>query len=247
MRNRSCQTLAMVVFLLVPSLPVLGQADPPGAVSMPLAAGRLGSVIDMPAYFRLYRARLPAAQHASYEGSSAMLFDLSGAASLTVEHGATQPLAEGTGIFIGAGLTVTIHASESGPVDLLLFLLTAYPNQRRPVLDRPAVARELFRRPDPLPGLQEGPYEFSLARLTLPAGALADQAHSRSGATLGYVLAGTAALTTDGKTETISAEMPLFERFGVYSLANPGTVRLVLIQVTISPEGIPATRSAADK
>jgi quercetin dioxygenase-like cupin family protein len=167
-----------------------------------------------------------------------MLYDLSGAATIGVEGGATQPLAEDTGAFVGAGQTVTIRASESGPTDLLLFLLTAHPNQRRPVLGRPAVVLELFRTPDPLPGLQEGPYEFSLARLTLPAGALGSPAYSRSGAALDYVLAGTAALTADGKTETISAEMPLVERFGwVYSLANPGAVPLVLIQTNISREG----------
>ncbi len=248
MRNRSCQTLALAIFLLLPSPPVRGQAEPPGAVGMPLASARLDSVVGMPLYFRLYRARLPPAGHAAYQGANALLYELSGAASLEIQGGSTQLVAEGDGAFIAAGQIVTIRASTSAPADLLLFLLTARPNQRRPALDRPAVSRELFRTPDPLPGLEEGPYEFSLARLTLPAGTPADPPYSRSGAALDYVLAGTAALTADGKTETISAEIPLFERFGwVHRLANPGAVPLVLIQANISQEGVPAAHSAADK
>jgi len=248
LRNRSCQTLALAIFPLLSSLPVPGHAEPLGAVRTPLAAGRLDSVVGMPLYFRLYRARLPPAGHAAYEGVNALLYELSGAASLEIQGGATQPVANGDGAFIAAGQIVTIRASTAAPADLLLFLLTARPNQRRPLLDRPAVIRELFRTPDPLPGLQEGPYEFSLARLTLPAGTPADPAYSRSGAALDYVLAGTAALTADGKTETISAEMPFFERFGwVHSLANSGAVPLVLVEANISQEGVAAGHSAADK
>jgi hypothetical protein len=48
----------------------------------------------------------------------------------------------------------------------------------------------LVRTPDPLPGLQAGPYELSLARVTLPPGMPADRSHFRSGAALNYVLAG---------------------------------------------------------
>jgi hypothetical protein len=107
----------------------------------------------MPLYFRLYRARLPPAGHTAYEGANALLYELSGAASLEIQGGAMQLVAEGDGAFIAAGQIVTIRASTSAPADLLLFLLTVRPNQRRPALDRPAVSRELFRTPDPLPGL----------------------------------------------------------------------------------------------
>ncbi len=248
MRNRSCQALALAIGLLLPTLPALSQAEHPDMVGTPLASGRLASVTGMPLYFRLYRAHLPAAQHASYEGSSAIVYDLSGAATIGIEGGATQPLAEGAGALIAASQTVIIRASASEPADLLLFLLTARPNQRRPVLDRPAVVKELFRTSDPLPGLQEGPYELSLARLTLPAGAAAGPAYSRSGAALDYILAGTAAVTADGKTEMVPAETALFERSGwVHSLANPGAVPLVLLRVSLSQEGVPGLHPAADK
>ena len=139
------------------------------------------------------------------------------------------------------GQTATLSASGSAPSDLLLFVLTARPNQLPP-LDRPAIVKELYRTPDPLPDLRAGPYEFSLARVTFPAAMPATSAHYRSGAALDYVLAGTAALAADGKTEAVSAEMALLERFGwVHRWANPGDQPLVLLQANISRDGDPAT------
>ena len=231
---------AVLVFALL-GMPAVAepQSDRP-AVTV-LASGHLDSVIEVPLFFRLYRARLPAAQHASYQGSSAMLYDLSGASMIQIGGGAAEPLAEGAGVFIAAGQEVTITAAASEPTDLLLFLLTARPNQGRRLLSRPAVAQELLRTGDPLPGLKAGPYEFSLVRVTFPPGMQADPAHYRSGAALDYVLAGTGALTADGKTEAGSAGMALFEGFGwVHSLANPGETPLVLLQANISREGEPA-------
>jgi len=239
MRIRPGLATVLVVALLGMPAVAEPQSDRP-AVTV-LASGHLDSVIEVPLFFRLYRARLPAAQHASYQGSSAMLYDLSGASMIQIGGGAAEPLAEGAGVFIAAGQEVTITAAASEPTDLLLFLLTARPNQGRRLLSRPAVAQELLRTGDPLPGLKAGPYEFSLVRVTFPPGMQADPAHYRSGAALDYVLAGTGALTADGKTEAGSAGMALFEGFGwVHSLANPGETPLVLLQANISREGEPA-------
>jgi quercetin dioxygenase-like cupin family protein len=246
MRILSCLAIALLGCL--PGSTVFAQDQPAGAVRTQLASGHLDSVVELPLFFRLYRARLPAAQHATYQGSSAMLYDLSGASTIDVEGGAAQPLAEGAGVFIPAGQQVTISAAEAEPTDLLLFLLTARPNQGRRLLSRPAVAQELYRTGDPLPGLKAGPYEFSLVRLIFPPGIPANPAHSRSGAALDYVLAGTGALTADGKTEAGSAGMALFEGFGwVHSLANPGETPLVLLQASINHEGEPAVVPATAK
>lgn len=213
-----------------------------------LAKGRLASVVDLPLFFRLYRVHLPAAQRAQYEGSSTMLYDMSGEAAIDIGGGATQALAAGSGAFIAAGQAVTISATETGPAELLLFLLTARPNERRPLFERPASSTELFRTPEPLPGLEAGPYEFSLSRVTLPAGMPAGPADYRSGAALDYVLAGAGALTADGKTETLSAETPVVEDFGwVHQWANPGETPLVLLQANISRQGDPALVPAAAK
>jgi quercetin dioxygenase-like cupin family protein len=238
---------AVLVFALL-GMPVGAQDQPAGTVRTLLASGHLDSVVELPLFFRLYRARLPAAQHATYQGSNVMLYDLSGASTIQVAGGAAQPFAEGTGAFIAAGQEVTISAAESEPTDLLLFLLTARPNQGRRLLSRPAIAQELLRTGDPLPGLKAGPYEFSLVRVAFPPGMEADPAHYRSGAALDYVLAGTGTLTADGKTEAGSAGMALFEGFGwVHSLANPGETPLVLLQANISREGEPAIVPATPK
>jgi hypothetical protein len=139
----------LAAFLVAASLGMPVAAQPPSEIPavMTLATGRLASVVGLPFFFRLYQVHLPAARHASYQGSSAMLYDLSGAVALAIEGRAAQRLDEGAGVFIAAGQEVTINASVSEPAAFLLFLLTTRPNQRRPLLDLPAVTRELYRTP----------------------------------------------------------------------------------------------------
>ncbi len=245
MRIRPC-LMAVLVFALS-GTPVVAQLPPESPASTLVATGHLASLVELPMYLRLYLVRLPAARNAAYRGSSALLYNLSGASTIDIEGAAAQPLAEGAGAFIPGGRAVTVSASASEPVNLLLFVLSARPNQRPP-FDRPAIFRELYRTGEPLPGLRAGPYEFSLSRLTYPAGMPATPPHYRTGAALNYVLSGTVGLTADGKTEAISADLPLFEGFGwVHSLTNPGGVPLVLLQANISRAGDPAVQAAAEK
>jgi quercetin dioxygenase-like cupin family protein len=238
-----------VLALLLATLPTLAfaQSQPTSTARMSLAAGRLASVVDIPLFFRLYRVSLPAGQRSSYGGSTAMLYGLSGAPTIDID-GTVQSLAAGTGAFIPAGKTATVGALGSEPTNLLLFVLTPRPNQRKPLLDRPAVMTELYRTPVPLPGLQAGPYEFSLTRVTLPTGMPADPPYFRSGAALNYILAGTGLFTAEGKTEPRTAGMADFEPYGlVHQWANPGDAPLVLLQVNLSREGIPAELPASTK
>jgi len=65
--------------------------------------------------------------------------------------------------------------------------------------------------------------------------------HYRSGAALYYVIAGTGAVTADGKVEPRVAGAPHFEPYGwVHQWAVPGDTPLVLLQANISQEGVPA-------
>ena len=242
---RKCSVLALFLVLLAPF--ARAQTQPASTAHTLLAAGHLASVVDLPLYFRLYHARLPAAQSTFYQGSSAMLYDLAGAATVTIDGGTAQPLAEGAGAFLATGQEVTISAPASEPTDLLLFVLTARPNQRPP-FDRPAAVRELYRTPEALSGLQAGPYEFSLTRVTFPAGMPATPPHYRSGAALYCVIDGAGSFTADGKTEKRSTGAADLEPDGwVYQWANPGDTPLVVLQANISREGEPAVHPAAEK
>jgi hypothetical protein len=245
MRISPCAAVALAVAL--PAAPAAAQPQSVSPAATVLASGSIASVVDLPLFFRLYRVRFPAAQRAPYEGSSTILYDLSGPAALDID-GATHPLAEGTGTFIAAGQTVTIGAGQSAPAEFLFFILTARPNERRPLFERPESVAELFRTEDPLPGLRAGPYEFSLSRATFPAGTPPGPADYRSGAALDYVLSGTGALTADGKTEALTAETSLIEGYRwAHQWANPGEAPFVLLQANISREGDAAVVPAGAK
>ena len=237
----------LALLLATPSSLVFAQSEPISTARVSLAVGRLPSVVDMPLFFRLYRVSLPAGQLRSYDGSTAMLYGLSGAATIDID-GTFQSIAEGAAAFIPAGQSVNVGASGSEPTNFLLFVLTPRPNQRKPLLDRPAVTTELCRTPEPISGLQAGPYELSLTRVTLPAGIPAGPPYSPSGAALNYVLAGTGLFSAEGKTEGRTTGMSDFELNGlVYQWANPGGSPLVLVQANLSQEGMPAVIPASTK
>src|SRR5437588_10327935 len=115
--------IAVALLCCVPGLTAAVHAQPESPGQALLATAHLDSVVELPLFFRLYRARVPAAQHASYQGSNAMLYDLAGSSTIQVEGAAAKPLVEGAGTFIAAGQRVTISAAPSEPTDLLLFLL----------------------------------------------------------------------------------------------------------------------------
>jgi len=231
-----CSLLVALVFLVL-GMPAAAQPRSEAPAVTRLATGHLSSVVGLPFYFRLYAAHLPAAQPASYRGSAAMVYGMSGAAAIELDGGGVQPLVKGTGAFIASGQGATIRAAASEPTDLLLFVVSALPNQRPP-FDRPAVTKELYRTPDAMPGLKPGPYEFSLARLTFPAGMPAGQPHYRTGAALNYVLAGTGSLIAAGKTQPMPAGTAQAALSGwFHQWANPGDTPLVILEAQITQEG----------
>jgi mannose-6-phosphate isomerase-like protein (cupin superfamily) len=235
-----------LIFCLLP-LAALAQSQPASTVRTLLAAGRVGSVVETPLAFRLLSVSLPSTQRASYSGPNAMLYALSGGLGLEL-GGNSQPLAESGGAFIPGGLAATFSASGSEPAKFLLFVLLPIADVQKPLVGPPATVEELYRSPEALPGLQPGPYEFSLTRVSFPPGMPANPPHYRSGDVLYFVAAGSGTFIADGRSEPRSAGMPHFERAGwVHQWANPGTTRLVLIQANISQEGVPAVLPAGGK
>src|SRR5437764_733426 len=158
MRVRVCPVLLLLIALF--PFPASAQSQPASTVRTLLAAGRVGSVVDRPLNFRLLSVRLPAAQRVSYSGSNAMVYAAVGRWGFELD-GNSQPLAEGAGAFIPAGRVATFSASEPEPANFLLFVLSPAGNVEKSLLGSPAVMDELYRSPEPLPGLQAGPYEFS--------------------------------------------------------------------------------------
>ena len=242
MRIRSCLAIALVCSL--PGITAAAQNQPASTVRTLLAAGRVGSVVDRPLNFRLLSVRLPAAQRVSYSGPNAMVYTAAGGLGFELD-GNSQPLAEGAGAFIPAGRAATFSASGPEPANLLLFVLSPATDVQKPLLGAPAAVEELYRSPEPLPGLQAGPYEFSLIRVSLPPGMPPNPPHYRSGAVLYYLAAGSGMFIADGKSEPKPTGTAHFERAGwVHQWANPGATPLVLIQANISQEGVPAVIAA---
>ena len=238
MRIRSWSWLALVLSSL--ALPALAQTQPANTVRALLAAGHLSSVVDTPLHFRLFAVRLPAMEHVSYSGPNSMLYVLSGTLTVALD-GTAQTVSEGAGVFIPAGRTAAFGATGIEPAHFLQFVLAPAAEAQKSPLGGPASSEELYRTPEPLPGLRAGPYEFSLTRVTLPAGMPVNPPHYRSGAALYYVIAGTGAVTADGKIEPRVAGAPYFEPYNwVHQWAVPGDTPLVLLQANISQEGVAA-------
>src|SRR5258708_33394514 len=107
--------LAIALLCCLPGSVAVAQDQPGGAGRTVLASGHLDSVTALPLFFRLYRARLPAGQHASYQGASAMLYDLSGTSTIAIDGGAARPPAEGAGVFIAAGPAMAHTGAHSPP------------------------------------------------------------------------------------------------------------------------------------
>jgi quercetin dioxygenase-like cupin family protein len=245
MRIRSC--LAIMLVCCLPGITAIAQNQPASTVRTLLAAGRVGSVVDTALNFRLLSVRLPATERVPYSGPDAMVYALSGGFGFDLD-GTTQPLGEGAGAFIPAGRAATFNASGPETANFLLFLLLPAADAQKPLLGPPAVTEELYRSAEPLPGLQAGPYEFSLTRVSLPAAMPANPPHYRSGAVLYYVAGGSGVFIADGKSEPKLTGTPHFERAGwVHQWANPGSAPLVLIQANISQEGVPAVLAAGAK
>jgi hypothetical protein len=144
MRIRRRLAVILVVAVLVMPAVAKGQSEDPASTL--LASAPVEIVSDLPFYFRLYRGRLPPTKRATYRGSSAMLYALKGTPEIEIEGAASQPLAEGAGVFIAAGQAAIIHAPGSEPADLCCSSCRRVPTSRRRSTD-PESRRNCFERP----------------------------------------------------------------------------------------------------
>src|SRR5262249_30278376 len=100
------------------------------------------------------------------------------------------------------------------------------------------------------PSLKSGPFEFSMTRVTLAAGATRPRPHTRSGAALYYVLAeGSITVWPEATVEVLKGESRTESRatgsvqeepYGfIHSWSPTAQGALILLQANISQEGSP--------
>ena len=213
-----------------------------------LAVGRVASMVDKPVDLRLSRVSIPANASANYLGGHSVIYIVSGALVVTGSN-QSQSIKQGEGAFIPSNIQTTLQAGPNASAEFLQFQLIATSNSADPTLGAPAVETELRRMAIPRNTLKPGPYEFSLATATLPAGAPGPKPHTRSGAALYYVLAeGTItmwpaatidALTGVSRTELRPAGAIQEEPFGfIHTWIPKSDSALVLLQANLSQEGL---------
>lgn len=234
--------------IFIPSSPPLAQTAGQGPIRTVLAVGRVPSIVDAPMHLKLSRIALPAGAAATYRGDHSTVYVLTGTLSVTTGRD-SRKLQQGEGAYLASGVDVTLRAEPNAATLLQYQLLTAA-NLAKPSMNTPASVTELHRMAIPADTLKPGPYEFSLIRVTLSAGASRPRPHTRSGAALYYVLVGGAitiwpaatinALSGESRTEVRPAGAIQEEPYGfIHSWSPKADAALVLLQANVSQEGVP--------
>jgi hypothetical protein len=253
----SRRTLSLAAVALISSVTVIlpppmsnaqSSGGPAGPIRTVLALGRVESMIDRTLEIRLSRVSIPVGALASYSGEQSAVYVLSGA--VVVSNGTErQSLQDGDATFVPSATRVLFEATANAPAEILHYQLSAT-NNPGGAISAPASTTMLRRMPVPRSILRPGPYEFSLARVTLPAGASGPKPHTRSTAALYYVLAGGSitiwpaaginSLSGESRTEPRPAGSIQEEPLGFIHTWSPRTdAPLILLQANVSQEGAP--------
>jgi quercetin dioxygenase-like cupin family protein len=214
-----------------------------------LALGRVASMVEKPVELTLSRVSISADASVNYLGDQSAIYVVSGALVVTSGN-QSQSIQQGDGAFIPSNTKTTLQAGANASAEILQYQLTATNNSAGPTLGAPAVATELRRMAIPSNTLKPGPYEFSLTRVTLSAGASGPKPHTRSGAALYYVLAeGTITIWPAATLDVLSGESRTESRptgaiqeepFGfIHTWIPKSDSALVLLQANVSQEGVP--------
>ena len=214
-----------------------------------LAVGRVDTLGASSVELKLSRVSIPAGATASYLGDPCVIYVVSGALVAT-SNGQGQPIQQGEGAFISTNTKTTLQAATAAPAEILQYQLTSVSNSDSPRLGAPAIVTELRRMAIPSNTLKQGPYEFSLTRVTLAAGGTGPKPHTRSGAALYYVLAeGNITIWPSATIDGLSGENRIESRpagaiqeepFGfIHTWTPKSDSALILLQANISQEGVP--------
>jgi quercetin dioxygenase-like cupin family protein len=225
----------------------VGQSTPPppAIARTVIAATKLPTVTEVPLYFRVVSATIPADTASDLSAANGILYQLSGSTEIVVDNQA-RTLNPSEGLFIAAGKQVTLQAGSGLPSAFLHFFLAPATNLDRPVATTPATVRELYRTSAPIPDLKPGGYDLNLTRVTFPAQMPSNPPHHRSGAALYYIISGTGSNTVGGKTEARGPGSLVYEPFDlVHQWGNPGSEPFTFLAFNINPEGVAAVLPVA--
>jgi quercetin dioxygenase-like cupin family protein len=231
------------------SVPASAQTEK-GPVRTVLALGRvLSSASDTPMSFKLLRVSIPAGASTIYRGADSLIYVMSGVVAVTIANDRRSVRSE-EGAYIPPGIEVTVQAGADSGAELLQYQLLRSADMSKSAMNAPASVTELHQMNIPADSVKSGPHEFSLTRVTLPAGASRPRPHTRSGAALYYVLAdGTItiwpsatvdALSGESRTESHRVGDIQEEPYGfIHSWSPKADAPLTLLQANISQEGVP--------
>jgi quercetin dioxygenase-like cupin family protein len=231
------------------ALPAAAQPADKGPVRAVLALGRVPSMIDAPMSIKLSRVSIPAGANVNYRGSHSVIYAMSGSVTITVS-GDRRPLRPEEGAYLSPGTDALIQVAQDAPAELIQFELVRSADAAKPGMISPASVKELHQMKIPAEAIKPGPHEFSMTRVTLPAGASRPRPHTRSGAALYYLLSdGAVTIWPSATAEALSGESRTeSRRFGdvqeepygfIHSWSPKADAALVLLQANISREGVP--------
>jgi quercetin dioxygenase-like cupin family protein len=225
------------------------QTTKQGPIRTVLALGRVQSLIETPMHFKLSRVSIPTGESVIYNGDPSAIYLLFGSLRVTSNNDA-RILQRAEGTFLPSQTDITLQAHADGAVEILQYQLVPLASLEKKAMGEPASVIELHRMRIPDSSIKSGPHEFSMIRVTLPAGASRPRPHTRSGAALYYVLSGgditvwpsatVEALTGQSRTESRPVGSVQEEPFGfIHSWTPKADSELVLLQANVSREGAP--------
>jgi quercetin dioxygenase-like cupin family protein len=241
MRSRTAAILFLGAALLAAPVP----AQPAAAPAPPLATAKLPTVTDAPRYFKVVSVALAPGEKSSVTGPAGVLYQVSGATIVSL-GGEAKTVNAGEALYIAGGSPAQLQAAAGAPSNVLHYFLATAADLDRPAETAPAVVKEVYRSPGPLPGLKPGPYDLTFQRAAFAPQMALTNPHHRSGGALYYIVSGTALNTIDGQTMTRGPGSFVYEPYGmVHQWANPNAEPAVRLVFNINPEGTPAVVQGA--
>jgi quercetin dioxygenase-like cupin family protein len=249
---RKWPALLVLVLAFLPNLRnVHAQSPSSGPIRTVLAIERVSGPIQEPTQLTLARVVIPAGAKTRYLGASAMVYLTAGQAIVSKERD-VRTVRENEGFHIPANAEVSFETPTDSKAELLIYRLLggADATPTAALMGTPASATEVHRMRLSASLMKDGPFEFSMTRVTLPAGATRPRPHTRSGAALYYVLsegqitiwpeATVESLKGDSRTESRATGAVQEEPYGFIHSWSPGSQgALILLQANISQEGSP--------